>query len=216
MSKPTGVPAGRRNPKAVGEISEAFVLARLIELGYPVALPFGNNQRYDFIVDDGGFLSRVQVKTGRLYRGAVGFPTCSTNGFTGEQRGYLGEADEFLVYCPETNEVYRIPVADCGPTKTASLRVDPIASEKQSRKVRWARDHILNQAARWRGRKPLAACVTVHPGSPPRVAEKATKHGVRRYCKECNRTWEQQALERRKAAKVAGTQPVTTAPQLIM
>lgn len=201
MAERTDAP--RPNPKAIGEISEAIVLARLIELGYAVSIPFGNNQRYDMIVDDGGIMVRVQVKTGRLYRGSIVFPTCSTNGFTGERRNYLGEADDFIVYCPQTDEVYRVPVAECGPTKTAMLRVDPPASEKQ-RRLRWAHEHILSQSSRWSRLKPLAACGDAHPDTPPRIVEKVDGQGQRRrHCKECNAAWERRRRDRARSLSAA-------------
>ncbi len=68
------------HPKAVGDRSEAHVLAALVEL-YPVVLhPWGENQRYDFVVeDDQGDFTRIQVKTGRLRSGAVRFNAFSVN-----------------------------------------------------------------------------------------------------------------------------------------
>lgn len=69
------------NPKAVGELSEAEVIAHLVRTGRPVAIPFGNNQRYDLIVDEDGKLLRAQVKTGRLdERGVVTFTEARSTG----------------------------------------------------------------------------------------------------------------------------------------
>jgi hypothetical protein len=50
----------------------------LQEAGLDIYLPFGENTRADLIIDDGGRLSRVQCKSGRLRDGAVRFSTCST------------------------------------------------------------------------------------------------------------------------------------------
>lgn len=184
-------------PVAVGETSEAIVLARLVELGYAVSVPFGNAQRYDMIVDDGEHLVRAQVKTGRLRAGSVGFPVESNRTGPREQRGYLGEADDFLVYCPETNEVYRVPVAECGAYGRAYLRVDPFRGRSARPEVRWAREHVFEQDARSARGASLGACETVHPGTPPRIATKSSGRGrVRRYCRECQRTWAQQARDR--------------------
>lgn len=126
------------NAKAVGEISEAIVAAHLIKLGRRVAIPFGNNQRYDLIVDDGKSLFRVQVKTGKLKRGCVVFYTCSSNGFTFEKRNYRGQIDVFAVYCPQNGEIYWVPVDAVGGAG-AYLRIEPPAS-KQRCKIRWAKD----------------------------------------------------------------------------
>ena len=40
------------NSKDKGDIAEAFVTARLLEMGNSVSKPFGDNQRYDIIVDN--------------------------------------------------------------------------------------------------------------------------------------------------------------------
>jgi hypothetical protein len=129
------------NPKAVGERSEGIVLGELIRLGCPVSLPFGNNQRYDLIVDEQGVLVRVQVKTAHWHEGSIMFKTSSVNGFTGKHRTYEGQADVFMSYSPHTDKVYRVPVSECGPS-AVSLRVDPV-SINRAKGIRWAKDYEL-------------------------------------------------------------------------
>ena len=53
--------------KRRGEIAEAAFLAKASSLGFGVARPWGDSERYDFIVDSGHDCWRVQVKsTGRF------------------------------------------------------------------------------------------------------------------------------------------------------
>lgn len=127
------------NPKAIGEISEGVVLGHLLKRGITVLLPFGNNQRYDLVLDEGGEFVRAQVKTGRLADGCVTFKTSSVNGFTGKRTTYVGGADIFLVYCPETDQVYRVPVSECGPSRM-SLRVAEGRSRPTTRR---AQDYLV-------------------------------------------------------------------------
>lgn len=127
------------NPKAIGEISEGVVLAHMIKRGVPVLIPFGNNQRYDMVIEEEGELIRAQVKTGRLADGCVIFKTSSVNGFTGKRTMYVGSADIFLVYCPETEQVYRVPVEECGVSR-ASLRVAPGRSRPTTKR---AEDYVI-------------------------------------------------------------------------
>lgn len=68
-----------RDTKSVGDLSELIVALELARAGYSVSMPLGENQRYDLIIDDGDKLSRVQVKTGRLRRGAILFNTYSSH-----------------------------------------------------------------------------------------------------------------------------------------
>ncbi len=87
------------------------MLGRLMALGRVVLMPFGNNQRYDIVVDagDGRFI-RGQCKTARLDRsGNLRFECCSTNGFTAQKRGYRGQIEVFWVYAPHTGKVYEVP-----------------------------------------------------------------------------------------------------------
>lgn len=129
------------NPKAVGERSEGIVLAELMRLGCVVLLPFGNNQRYDLVVDEGGTFVRVQVKTAYELPGGIAFKVNSVNAFTGVRRCYTGDADVFMVYSPHTDKVYRVPVSECGSSQV-KLRTGPTNGGATS-KIRWARDYEL-------------------------------------------------------------------------
>jgi hypothetical protein len=74
-------------------MTEAVILVHLIQGGDSVSLPFGNNQRYDMVIDREGRLVKAQCKTGRLRNGVVLFNACSFNRFTGAERDYRGQAD---------------------------------------------------------------------------------------------------------------------------
>ena len=63
----------RRNTKAIGNFSEIMVRAALARAGYFIAVPLGDNNRYDLIAEKDNKLLRVQVKTGRLRKGAILF-----------------------------------------------------------------------------------------------------------------------------------------------
>jgi len=100
----------KRNTKRVGDISEIMVLSALIRAGYYVSVPFGENQRYDLIAEKDNVLYRVQVKTGRLRKGAILFACYSSHSHRGgSMRRYAGEIDFFGVYCPDVDSTYLIP-----------------------------------------------------------------------------------------------------------
>jgi hypothetical protein len=138
----------KAHPKLVGDQAEAMVIARLVQAEKTVLLPFGENQRYDIVLDEGDRFVRIQCKTGRLRNGAINFPTCSTSYHHPNNRGtihyrhtYSGQVDMFGVYCPETDGVYLVPVAGT-PGFQASLRLAQ-SKNNQSKRVRWARDYEL-------------------------------------------------------------------------
>jgi hypothetical protein len=106
------------NPKRVGDLSVARILARLIGAGHTVCMPFGDNARYDLICDIDGRLLRVQCKTGRLATGAIVFPVSSSATHRGRgRRGYAGEVDAFGVYCPQTDQTLLVPACDLASCK---------------------------------------------------------------------------------------------------
>jgi hypothetical protein len=53
---------GSARPKE-GEQGELAFLSKASSLGFALSLPYGHMQRYDFVVDSGSRLWRVQVKT---------------------------------------------------------------------------------------------------------------------------------------------------------
>jgi hypothetical protein len=59
------------HPKAKGDRTTLAVMLGLHEAGFAVSVPFGENTRYDLIIDDGTSLARVQCKTGGY--GSAGF-----------------------------------------------------------------------------------------------------------------------------------------------
>jgi hypothetical protein len=138
------------HPKAVGDRSTLAIMAVLETVGYAVFLPFGENTRYDLVIDDGRTLSRVQCKTGRLRQGAIRFGACSTYAHHPNpkviRRPYLGEIDHFAVYCPDTTGVYLIPITDIAVRRQGALRVDPPRNCQRLR-IRYAADYEIGKLA---------------------------------------------------------------------
>lgn len=124
-----------------GRITEAKVLARLVELGKHVLVPFSNIGRYDLLIDnrDGSF-SRVECKSGRYVKGCIVFQTASRGGYGYKPgRDYVGDADVFGVWCSKTDKVYLIPVNEA-TSSWMSLRVENPNPRSNCTKVKWAKD----------------------------------------------------------------------------
>jgi hypothetical protein len=137
------------HPKDKGDRTTLAVMLALRETGYEVLVPFGENTRYDVVIDDGVRLEKVQCKTGRLRCGAVRWAVCS-NYFHHphpkyRSRDYRGQVDYFGVYCYETGAVYLVPIADLENAKaTASLRVEP-ARNGQKKLIRDAAQYEIGR-----------------------------------------------------------------------
>ena len=122
------------NTKTTGDKSEAAFLAKFIFLNYVVLIPFGDNQRYDFVIDRGKGFERVQIKTGNLEKEFVTANVCSML-TTGKRKSYVGDIDLFGIYCPQLNTFYLIPIADIRDTQTEIyLRVAPYKKDRTVKK----------------------------------------------------------------------------------
>jgi hypothetical protein len=110
----------------------------LVGKGYFVSIPFGENHRYDLLVDDGGRILRVQVKTGRLRRDVIEYSCSSSHTHRGgtHARPYFGQADVIAVYCPQNGKVYLVPEEEFVASR-AHLRLTAPANN-QRRGIRWA------------------------------------------------------------------------------
>jgi len=136
----------REHPKLIGDRTTLAVMLALIDAGLDVSVPFGENCRYDLVIDRASRLTRVQCKTGRLREGVVRFSTASTYGHLPSPRetrkDYLGQIDEFAVYCPETGGVYLLPIDDVVTRSGAYLRVEP-PQNGQRKRICYAKDYEI-------------------------------------------------------------------------
>jgi hypothetical protein len=141
----------KQHPKAVGQQSEAAIIARLLEVGYNVLVPYlGENLRYDLMIEDADEkLWRVQCKTGKLHTSKefIEFNASSSyyhhlkEGTTWGRKSYHGQIDYFAVYCPDIQGAYFVPV-DHVPGTEGRLRLLPTRN-KQEKNIRWAKDYEL-------------------------------------------------------------------------
>lgn len=129
------------NPKQIGERTEGKILSCLLDHEKMVLLPFGDNLRYDLVVEEeNGVFKRIQCKTGRLKNGAIIFQTCSSSYHrNGQRHSYEGQIEYFGVYCPENDRCYMVPVNDVGK-RAATLRIDAPANN-QEKHIKWAENY---------------------------------------------------------------------------
>ena len=132
------------HPKEIGDRSTLAIIYALRASGYGIYVPLSENTRVDLILESGSVIRRVQCKTGRLRGGGVHFATCSTYAHHPNpkilRRDYVGEVDDFAVFCPDLGAVYLIPIDDLPSRSSATLRVDP-PRNNQLKRVRFARTY---------------------------------------------------------------------------
>ena len=117
------------NSKNKGNIGEAIVLAEFVKNEIQVALPFGDNARYDLIADFNGKLNRIQIKYCNQKVTENNSITCpcasSTNHTTNKHYStYENDVDYFCFYLVEWNEVLIVPIELIGTKKSMVFRLD--------------------------------------------------------------------------------------------
>lgn len=100
--------------KRIGNIGEAKVLCKFVELGIPVYIPFGDNERSDLIAEFNGKLNRIQVKTSiKAEDGKMIFDLTSStvHRSNGVKHKYSNEeVDYFACYNIIRDKIFLVPV----------------------------------------------------------------------------------------------------------
>jgi hypothetical protein len=111
----------RLDPKKRGELSELAFVYKAASMGFAVAKPYGDSDRFDFIVHSRHHFWRVQVRsTSSLQYGAYQLSAHTKS--NGHAMPYTADEIDFLVahVVPE-DAWYVIPVQAFTPRKTLQL-----------------------------------------------------------------------------------------------
>jgi len=134
------------NSKNVGNISELSCILAFMKLGYAVSIPFGDCERYDFVVDINNKLYRIQVKTSNtnhLEEGYISFRCDNTTTSKGKVVHHTYTSDEIDYFATFYNEkCYLIPVEECSREKR--LRFSP-PKNGQTQGITFAKDYELEE-----------------------------------------------------------------------
>jgi hypothetical protein len=139
----------RGNPKRSGEISQAAFLLKAETMGFDVALPWGDNQKFDFVVWRGnGRAMRVQVKgTGRLHRRGYEVQPVHATRHGGKKRYSKKDIDLIAAHVQPVDAWYLIPIEKVGRAK--SLRLYPgIRKRVKAPRLREAQGRLLLKSRR--------------------------------------------------------------------
>ena len=122
--------------KEKGDIGVACVIADLTKRGLDVAIPLSEHLPFDLIaISSARKMRRIQVKY-RSIEGSVirvKLANCASN-----SRGFYYKPidretiDAFAIYCPESEEIYYVPIGDVKAVKEFSLRIIPAKNNQRS------------------------------------------------------------------------------------
>lgn len=133
------------NSKRIGNIGEAKVLAKFVEMGIPIYIPFGDDEKADLIAEFDGKLNKIQVKTSiKSKNGCSVFDLTSSTAHrtNGERRKYLNsEIDYFALYSLDRDKIYLMKVPD-NPMSAITIRFEDTKSGMKSR-VNYESDFLI-------------------------------------------------------------------------
>jgi hypothetical protein len=131
--------------KTKGDLAELKVATDLLERGYRIAIPFGEDHDFDLILCRGDKLERIQVKYARSDGEVIAVKCYShslTNGRIRQTKRYTEETIDWLaVYDATSKRCFYIPASDLGAGKNVlHLRLRD-AKNRQRRGIRYAEDY---------------------------------------------------------------------------
>ena len=137
------------HPKDIGDRTTLAVMLALRDLGLGVLVPFGENTRYDLVIDDGTSLSKVQCKTGRLRNGAVRWSVCSNYGHHRESQEspsvtITARSTSLASTAPRRKGSTWFPIAELPVRRQGTLRVEP-AKNCQRKFIRPASEYEIGR-----------------------------------------------------------------------
>ena len=133
--------------KDKGNIGEAIFLFKALKLGCIVSKPFGDNARYDYIIDWQNKLYKVQVKycSGLANESFICPCSSSKNHTTNKRRTTYNEDVDYLAfYLSSINEIVMIPIEEIGEKKTICFRKTPPKNNQKS-KIHYVDDYLLEK-----------------------------------------------------------------------
>ena len=134
----------KKNTNLIGSVTELKCITYFVELGYVVSVP-QCTCRYDFIIDTGDKLLKIQVKTCNTTRhpGGITFNTCSAHYVNGEHTHTSYKDDNIDYFCTyHNNECYLVPVCECG-SREKCLQLSPV-KHGQTKNIAFAKDYIAS------------------------------------------------------------------------
>ena len=124
--------------KQIGNIGEVKTLAKFVELGIPVYLPFGDNEKADLVAEFNGKLNRIQIKTslkaedGKMIFSLVSSTVHRKNGVKHIYDN--SEIDYFALYNIERDVLFLISINEPDlPKENITIRYTEPKSRNQHR-----------------------------------------------------------------------------------
>ena len=129
-----------KNSKEQGDIAEAYAAAKMLEKGWEVSKPLGDNYTYDYVVKIDDKFEKIQVKSSSYKNGVI--KAWCNRYYTNLKKNVKykkEEVDFFVVYSPELNKCYVVGFNERNAKSQITLRVEP-SKNGQHKNIQWAKD----------------------------------------------------------------------------
>lgn len=128
-----------------GSPAEILVMAKILDMGWTVSLPYGAKAGYDLLADTGTRVIRIQVKT--IYLGKTRSGLCWMMDFLRPKnreskwtKYTKADCDYIVGLCPENGRCFVFPIEDCPTRRQAAFDFGhPVM--RCPAKVSWAMKH---------------------------------------------------------------------------
>lgn len=135
------------NTQIIGALTEQKCFIKCIECGYLISKPLFDNGRYDFILDTGKNLLRIQVKTSRWKdeeHSAFIFNCYSQHSIGGGNKRMKYTKDEIDFFMTEKDGIFYLFPAPEEGIQEKCLRIIPPKSG-QVKGISFAKDYIFEE-----------------------------------------------------------------------
>lgn len=136
-----------KNTQIIGALTEQKCFMKCIEAGYIVSKPLFDNARYDFILDTGKHLLRIQVKTSRWKdeeHSSFVFNCYSQHSYGKGNKVMKYTKEEVDFFMTERDGIFYLYPAPEEGLKEKTLRVLPPKSG-QIKNISFAKDFIFEE-----------------------------------------------------------------------
>lgn len=134
------------DPNQTGSVSESAVIRHLLGHDFNVSVPF-NEVQYDLIIERGGALARVQVKTARLRGDDDKSVFCTLNSASRPSGTTYSENafDILAMYSPDRDECYYALWENIGSSKFQVTTRDPSEIPRNAHRANLAKDYTIEE-----------------------------------------------------------------------
>jgi len=138
------------NTKQIGNITELQCMLSFMQLGYNVLTPYGDCERYDFVVEINNSFYKIQVKhacENHIDQGFISFKTANKTTQKGQFVRHFYSKDQidfFATYY--NNQCYLVPVEEVGSSEKR-LRFSPPANG-QVKGITFANEYELEKVVK--------------------------------------------------------------------